>query len=81
MQIFSRPFSRAFKKAFLVLADSLMLTMALILTFALLEKDFFAAEQKSITVLAVVIAVSMIFIQSLACIVRLFCTWGYSRLY
>ncbi|MDG2117929.1 MAG: hypothetical protein P8K11_03045, partial [Gammaproteobacteria bacterium] len=61
MQIFSRPFSRAFKKAFLVLADSLMLTMALILTFALLEKDFFAAEQKSITVLAVVIAVSMIF--------------------
>ena len=61
MQIFSRPFSRAFKKAFLVLADSLMLTMALILTFALLEKDFFAVEQKSITVLAVVIAVSMIF--------------------
>ena len=61
MQIFSRPFSRALKRAFLVLADSVMLTLALILTFSLLEKDFFAAEQKSILVLAVVIAVSMIF--------------------
>ena len=60
MQIFSRPFSRTFKRAFLVLADSVMLTVALILTFALLEKDFFAAEQKSVSVLAVVIAVSMI---------------------
>ena len=61
MQIFSSPFSRALKRAFLVLADSVMLTLALILTFSLLEKDFFAAEQKSILVLAVVIAVSMIF--------------------
>jgi FlaA1/EpsC-like NDP-sugar epimerase len=61
MQIFSRPFSRAFKKAFLVLADSVMLTLALMLTFVLLEKDFFAAQQKSVLVLAVVIIVSMIF--------------------
>lgn len=61
MQIFSRPFSRAFKKAFLVLADSVMLTLALMLTFVLLEKDFFAAQQKSVLVLAVVIIVSIIF--------------------
>jgi FlaA1/EpsC-like NDP-sugar epimerase len=38
-----------------------MLTLALMLTFVLLEKDFFAAQQKSVLVLAVVIIVSMIF--------------------
>lgn len=60
MHLHTIPLSRTLKQIFLMFADGIMIVVALALSFALLDKDFFSLEQRFYFYLAVATASSIL---------------------
>lgn len=60
MHLHTIPLSRTLKQIFMMTADSVMIVTALMLSFTLLDKDFFALEQRFYFYLAIATATSII---------------------
>ena len=61
MHLYSIPLSRSIKQILLMLADSMMIVMALGFSFTLLNKDFFAQEQRFYIYLTVATILSVLY--------------------
>jgi len=60
MHLYTIPLSRSIKQILMMVADSIMIVMALAFSFALLGKDFFAQEQRFFFYLAIATALSIL---------------------
>ena len=60
MNLYTIPLSRTVKQILLMVADSVMIVMALVFSFALLGKDFFALDQLFYIYLSVATALSIL---------------------
>lgn len=60
MKLYTIPLSRTVKQLFLMVADSVMIVMALAFSFALLGKNFFALDQRFYFVLSIATALSIV---------------------
>ncbi len=60
MHLHTIPLSRTLKQVFMMLADSVMIVMALVLSFALLDKDFLGLGQRFYFYLAIATAISIV---------------------
>ncbi|MEQ8954778.1 MAG: polysaccharide biosynthesis protein, partial [Gammaproteobacteria bacterium] len=60
MHLYTIPLSRAVKQILLMVADSVMIVLALALSFALLDKDFFGQDQRFYFYLAVATMLSIV---------------------
>ena len=60
MSFFTTPVSRSLKQFLMMLADSIMIVLALVFSFALLGNDFFAQEQSLYLYLSIATILSIL---------------------
>ncbi len=60
MHLYTIPLSRSIKQILMMLADTIMIVMALAFSFALLDKDFFAQDQRFYFYLAIATGLSIL---------------------